>query len=100
MAKAARQDSALGVVPGVVSDAAIQVIDNPDLRGSRNQVKDETRREGLRQPRIAALRLRATPDDDPSDGKQADANEQGEDGLRGWRLSVGHEGSGSSSLRP
>ena len=88
MAKPARQDCPLAVVAGVIGDTAVQVVDDPDLRGRGDQVEDQADGERLAQPRISTLGLGGTPDDDPTDGEEGNRDKECKEGLGGGWLSV------------
>ena len=51
--KPCRQHCPLGVVPVVVGDPPVEVVDHPDLQRGTDQVEHEADGEGLVQPRIA-----------------------------------------------
>ena len=99
--KPARQDCPLGVVPVVVGNAPVEVVDDPDLQGGEDQVEDQADQQGLGQPRIAALCLGDAPDDDPSDGEQGNRDEECDErlGLRAAvRWALGHDDPARSGL--
>ena len=81
MAKPARQHCPLAVVPRVVSDAAIQVVNDPNLQWSSDQVENQAGGECLGQPQIATLGLGGAANDDPTDGEEGNRYEEGEDGF-------------------
>ena len=69
MAEPGRQQYPLRVIPVVVGDARVEVVDDPDLEWGADQVEDQADREGLGEPRIT-FGLCGTPDDDASDGEE------------------------------
>jgi hypothetical protein len=67
----------LRVVFGVVGNAAIEIVEHPDLLGRKDEVKEQITRAFVK-PRVAALDLGDEPDDDPSDGERDDCDGDGD----------------------
>src|ERR1700722_387049 len=91
------QQCSLGVVPVVVRDAPVEVVYHPDLQRGADQVKKQTNREHLAEPRIT-LGQCGTPDDDASDSEQGNRYNNYRYRLRRY-LSIGHEESSARTAQ-
>lgn len=76
MAKPLRQHCTLAVVTGVVGDSPVEVVDDPDLQGGADQMKQQAGSQRLGQPRISHG---GTSDDDPTDSVEGYGDEKGND---------------------